>query len=323
MKAITQSRYGSPDVLQFDDVDEPTLGDEEVLLSVHAAGVDRGVWHLMTGLPYLMRALGFGLSAPKQRVPGMDVAGRVLKVGRAVHEFHEGDAVFGTCTGAFAERACARADSLAHMPANLSFEEAAAVPTSAMTALQALRDVAAVEEGDSVLVIGAGGGVGTFAVQLARTLGARVSALCSTRKVELVQSLGASEIIDYTRGEPEVDPRRYDIVLDIAGNRSLAELRRMIKPTGTLVIVGGEGGGRWLGGVDRQLRALVLSPFVEQDLRPMLSTPRKDDLLYLRDLIERGSVQPVVERVYPLYEASAALRQLERGHVAGKLVVSA
>jgi NADPH:quinone reductase-like Zn-dependent oxidoreductase len=320
MKAIVQDRYGSADVLRLEDIDVPVPGDDDVLVRVHAAGVDPGVWHLMTGLPYLVR-LGFGLRGPKLRVRGLDVAGRVEAVGGNVTGFQPGDAVFGTCDGAFAEYACARQDRLAPMPANLNFEQAAAVPISGCTALQALRDKAKVQPGQRVLVTGAGGGVGSFAVQLAKAFGAEVTGVCSTAKTDLVRSLGA-DVIDYTWEDFADQPRRYDVIVDTAGLRSLSHLRRCLTPKGALVIVGGEGGGRWSGGVDRQLRAQLLSLFTAQRLFGLLATEPRSDLDTLRQLIEDGQLMPVIDRTYPLNEAPDAIRRLERGEARGKLVVT-
>jgi NADPH:quinone reductase-like Zn-dependent oxidoreductase len=244
MKAIVQDSYGSADVLELREVERPEVGDDDLLLSVHAAGVDPGVWHLMTGLPYLVRVMGFGLRAPRTRVRGGDVAGRVEAFGRNVKGFRAGDEVFGVCDGSFAEYASAREEKLAPKPANLTFSQAAAVPTSASTALQGLRDGGGVQAGQKVLVIGAAGGVGSFAVQIARALGAEVAGVCSPTKVDLVRSLGAERVIDYTREDFAEGGQRYDVILDTAGNRPLSRLRRALAPRGTLVIVGGEGGGR-------------------------------------------------------------------------------
>jgi NADPH:quinone reductase-like Zn-dependent oxidoreductase len=322
MKAVVQDRYGPPDVLELRDIDRPPVGDDGVLVRVRAAGVDPGVWHLTTGLPYLVRLMGFGLRAPKSRVRGMDLAGQVEAVGRNVTHFREGDDVFGTCDGSFAEYACARQDDLAPKPANLSFEQAAAVPISGLTALQGLRDRGEVRAGQSVLVIGAAGGVGTFAVQIAKAFGAQVTGVCSTAKLDLVRSIGADHVIDYTREDFEQGDRRYDVILDTAGNRSLSRLRRALASRGTLVIVGAEGGGRWTGGTGRQLRALLLSPFVQHRLRPLLSVGSKPDLLLLKDLIEAGKVTPVIDRTYPLRQAPEAIRHLAEGHARGKLVIA-
>ena len=320
MKAIVQDRYGSADVLRLRDIDRPELGNDDVLVRVLAAGVDPGVWHLMTGLPYLVR-LGFGLRAPKTPVRGMDVAGRVEEVGENVTQFEVGDEVFGTCNGSFAEYARATEDKLALKPANLSFEQAAAVPVSACTALHALRDSGEVRAGQKVLIVGASGGVGTFAVQLAKAFGAQVTGVCSTTKLELVRSIGADQVIDYTRDDFSQMGERYDLILDIAGNRSLSLLRSALTPEGTLVIVGGEGGGPWLGGTDRQIRALILSPFVRHNLRNFISVENKEDLLVLKELIESGKVTPVINRTYPLREAPDAIRYLEDGHARGKVVI--
>jgi NADPH:quinone reductase-like Zn-dependent oxidoreductase len=322
MRAMTQDRYGSADVLALDDVAEPVLGDEDVLIRVRAAGVGPDVWHLMTGLPYFVRLMGVGLRRPKTRVPGRDVAGSVEAVGKDVTQFRPGDEVFGSCPGAFAEYACARADSLAPKPANLTFEQAAAVPVSGCTALHGLRDVGGLQAGQTVLIIGASGGVGTFAVQLAKAFGARVTGVCSTTKVDLVRSLGAEHVIDYTREDFPDGARRYDLILDTAGRRSLSKLRRALAPQGTLVIVGGEGGGRLTGGFERQLRAAALSPFVGQRLRSVMSTERREDLLFLKDLIEAGKVAPVIGRTFPLEDAAKALGDADEGHGRGKTVVT-
>jgi NADPH:quinone reductase-like Zn-dependent oxidoreductase len=322
VKAIVQDTYGSPDVLQLGEVDTPAIGDDEVLVRVHAAGVDQGVWHLMAGLPYLMRIAGFGLRAPKNPIRGYDIAGRVEAVGENVTRFHPGDEVFGTCRGAFAEYASAEADRLAPKPANLTFEQAAAVPISGYAALQAVRDQGQVRARQRVLIIGAGGGVGTFAVQLAKTFGAEVTGVCSTTKMELVRSIGADRVIDYTREDFADGRNRYDVILDIAGNRSLSHLRRALASQGTLVIVGGEGGGKWLGGIDRQLRAHVLSLFVRQKLGTWVSRERKEDLETLRELLEAGKVAPVVDRTFPLSELPEAIRYLREGRAHGKVVIT-
>jgi len=322
MKAIVQDTYGSPDVLELRDIEKPVVGDDEVLLRVHAAGIDPGVWHLMTGLPYMVRLMGYGLRKPKHRVRGVDVAGRVESVGEGVRRFRAGDEVFGTCRGSFAEYACAREDKLAPKPANLTFEQAAAVPVSGLTALQGLRDKGNVRPGHKVLIIGAGGGVGTFAVQIAKAFGANVTGVCSTTKTDLVRSIGADRVIDYTREDFADGRERYDAILDTAGNRSVSHLRRALAPRGTLVIVGGEGGGRWTGGFDRALRALVLSPFVSQKLGGLVSTETAEDLVVLKELIEAGKVTPVIEKTYPLGEAPEAIRYLAEGHARGKVVVT-
>ena len=322
MKAIVQDMYGSPDVLELRDIDKPVIGDDDVLVRVHAAGVDQGVWHMMAGLPYLIRIAGFGLRAPKNPVRGYDVAGRVEAMGENVSRFQPGDDVFGTCRGSFAEYACAQVDRLAPKPANLTFEQAAAVPISGYAALQAVRDQGKVRAGQRVLIIGAGGGVGTFAVQLAKAFGADVTGVASTAKTEMVRSIGADRVIDYTREDFADSRNRYDVILDIAGNRSLSHLRRALAPEGTLVIVGGEGGGKWLGGIDRQLRAQLLSPFVRQKLGTWISKEREEDLETLRELLEAGKVTPVVDRTFPLSEVPEAIRYLRDGRARGKVVIT-
>ena len=322
MKAIVQDMYGPPDVLELRDIDKPVVGADEVLVRVHAAGLDQGVWHQMAGLPYPIRIAGYGLRAPKNPVPGMDVAGRVDAVGDDVTQFQPGDEVFGTCRGSFAEYACARPDRLLPKPASLSFEQAAAVPISGYAALQAVRDQGKVRAGQRVLIIGAGGGVGTFAVQLAKAYGAEVTGVASTTKTELVRSIGADHVIDYTREDFADGRNRYDVILDIAGNRSLSHLRRALAPEGTLVIVGGEGGGRWLGGTDRQLRALALSPFVRQKLGTWISKERREDLVELHELLELGKLTPVVDRTFPLSEVPEAIRYLREGRARGKVVIT-
>lgn len=321
-KAIVQDTYGSADVLELRDIDKPEIGDDDVLVRVHAAGVDPGVWHLMTGLPYLVRIMGYGLRAPKTRVRGMDVAGRAEAVGKNVTQFQAGDEVFGMCDGSFAEYACAKKDNVAPKPSNLTFEQAAAVPVSGFTALQGLRDRGEIQAGQKVLIIGAAGGVGTFAVQLAKAFGAEVTGLCSTTKVDLVRSIGADHVIDYTRDDFAQTGERYDVILDTAGNRSLSHLRRALSPRGTLVIVGGEGGDRWIGGTDRQLRALVLSAFVRHNLRTFIAMASKEDLLFLKELIEAGKVTPVIDRTYSLSEVPEAIRYLEKRHARGKVVIT-
>ncbi len=322
MKAIVQDTYGSPDVLELRDIDKPVVGDDDVRVRVHAAGVDPGVWHLMTGLPYLVRIVGYGLRKPKARVRGTDVAGRVEAVGKDVTRFQPGDEVFGDCDGSFAEFACAREEKLATKPANLTFEQAAAVPISAFTALEAVRDVGKVQPGQKVLIIGASGGVGTFAVQMAKAVGADVAGVCSTTKMDLVRSIGADHAIDYTREDFADGRQHYDVILDTAGNRSLSHLRRALTYQGTLVIVGGEGGGRWLGGTDRVLRGLILSPFMSQKVRSFIALGSKEDLQFLKALIEAGKVSPVIDRTYPLSEVPEAIRYLEKEHARGKVVIT-
>jgi NADPH:quinone reductase-like Zn-dependent oxidoreductase len=322
MKAIVRDTYGSPDVLELRDIDKPEIADDEVLVHVHAAGVGRDVWHVMTGLPYPIRLVGFGLRVPKNPVIGSDVAGVVEAVGKYATRFQPEDEVFGIGKGSYAEYVCAREDKLVHKPANLTFEQAAVVAISGLTALQGLRDHGKVHPEQEVLVIGASGGVGTYAVQLAKAFGAHVSGVCSTTKVDMVRSIGADHVIDYTREDFAEGDKRYDLILDIGGNSSLSRLRRILTPQGTLVIVGGEGGGRWLGGNDRQLRALMLSPFVGQKLRTFISKENHEDMNVLKELIESGKVTPVIDRTCPLSEAPEAIRYLEEGHTQGKVVIT-
>src|SRR6266498_3855326 len=298
MKAIVQDRYGSTDVLEFRDIDRPEIADDEVLVRVHAAGVDRGVWHLMTGLAYPIRLAGYGLRAPKTPVPGMDLAGVVAAVGTDVTRFSPGDEVLGIGKGAYAEYARAPEHKLVHKPADLTFEQAAVVSISGLPALQGLRDKARVEPGQQVLIIGASGGVGTYAVQLAKAFGAEVTGVSSTTKVDLVRSIGADHVIDYTRDDFADGTRRYDVILDIGGNSPLSRLRRALTPAGTLVIVGGEDGGRWTG-MDRQLRALARSPFVRQRLTMLTSRQRHADLERLAQLIAAEELTPVIDKIYP------------------------
>jgi NADPH:quinone reductase-like Zn-dependent oxidoreductase len=326
MKVIVQDSYGAAEVLELRDVDRPVPTDDEVLVRVHAGGLDRGVWHVMTGLPYLVRVVvpTLGLRRPKVAVRGMDLAGRVEAVGGTVTRFQPGDAVFGwTDGGSYAQYASAPQDHLAPKPANVSFEQAAAVPTSGLAALQGLRDVGEVQPGQRVLVIGAAGGVGSFAVQLAKAFGAHVTGVAGSAQLELVGSIGADEVVDHTRADVTDGARQWDLILDTAGHRSLSQLRRALTAGGTLVIVGSEGRGRWLGGFDRQLRALTLSRLVGQRLRMLSSTPRQEDLQTLRELIEAGKVTPVIDRTYPLVEVPQAIRYLVEGHGgAGKIVIT-
>jgi NADPH:quinone reductase-like Zn-dependent oxidoreductase len=322
MRAIVQDRYGSADALELRDIGQPEIAGDEVLVRVHAAGVDRGVWHLMTGLPYPIRMAGYGIRAPKTPVPGTDVAGVVEAVGHEVTGFQAGDEVFGTGQGTFAEYARAPESKLALKPANLTFEQAGVLALSGQTALQGLRDRGRVQPGQKVLITGASGGVGTFAVQLAKAFGAQVTGVCSTTKADLVRSIGADHVIDYTHEDFADGKQRYDMILDIGGNSSLSRLRRALAPTGTLVIAGGETGGRWLAGNDRQLRALLLSRFVSQKLTTFISTQNHKDLIVLSELIEAGKVTPVIDRTYPLSEAPKAIRYLEQGHARGKIVIT-
>jgi NADPH:quinone reductase-like Zn-dependent oxidoreductase len=321
MKAMVQDRYGTADVLELEDIDKPEIGDDDMLVRVLAASAHIGDWHIMTGLPYLIRMVS-GLRTPKAHVRGSDVAGRIEGVGKDVTRFQPGDEVFGTCDGSFAEYAIVRQDKVSPKPVNLTFEQAATVPTSGSTALQGLRDVGKLQPGQKVLIIGAAGGVGSFAVQIAKAFGAHVTGVCSTSKVDLVRSIGADEVIDYTVEDFAETGQRYDLILDVAGNRSVSHLRRALAPRGTLVIVGGEGGGRWFGGIDRQLRASMLSPLVSQKLGTFISKPNGEDLVVLRELIEAGKLTPVIDTTYPLSEVPEAIRHLEEGHARGKVVIT-
>ncbi|TRW46077.1 NAD(P)-dependent alcohol dehydrogenase [Georgenia yuyongxinii] len=317
MRAIVQDEYGEADVLRLARVPRPQIGDAEVLVQVHAAGVDRGVWHVMTGLPYLGR-LAFGLRRPKNPVLGGDVAGTVVAVGSAVTGFAAGDEVYGWGKGTFAEYAVVPAARLARKPANLSFEQAAVVPVSASTAWQGLHDAGRIQAGQHVLVVGASGGVGSYAVQLAKVAGAEVTGVASTEKLDLVRALGADHVIDYRTQDWADGARRYDLILDIAGNPPLGKLRRALTPTGTAVITGGEDGGSFSGGMNRQLRALALSPFVKQRLTFFLGVVRRRDLERLTELIEAGEVTPSVGASYPLDRAPDAVRDLASGKIRGK-----
>lgn len=315
MHAIRFDRYGSPDVLRLADVPIPEPAAGEVLVRVQAAGVDPGVWHIVTGTPYAVRA-AFGLRRPRRGSVGGDVAGVVERVGEGVTAWAPGDAVFGVATGSFAEYAVARADRLVRRPEALPVEQAAALPTSALTALQGLR-LGGADAGKRVAVLGAGGGVGHFAVQLARIADAHVTAVCGPDKVDFVRGLGADVVVDYTRERPQGP---FDVVLEIAGNRPVAELRRLAAPGGTVVLAGGEGGGALLGAAERQLRA-TLTPWMRPRVRPLLSMPTPADLEHLAGLAGAGQLCAHVDRVLPLDGAAEALRELERGHTRGKLVL--
>jgi NADPH:quinone reductase-like Zn-dependent oxidoreductase len=324
MTAIVQDRYGSaPEgLLRVAEIDKPAIGDDEVLVRVRAASVDRGTWHIMSGLPYPIRLAGFGLRRPKYANPGRSLAGTVEAVGADVTGFVPGDEVFGMSTSTFAEYAAARANKLALKPANLSFGQAAAVPVSGSTALQAVRDHGRVQAGERVLVIGASGGVGSFAVQIAKASGAEIIGVCSTAKVDMVRALGADSVLDYTHEDFADGGQRYDVILDIGGNARLSRLRRALTPRGRLVIVGGETDGRLLGGSGRQIRARLLSPFVGQKLGTFIASENAADLSALRELIESGRLTAAIDRTYPLAEAPAAIRHLMDGQARGKLVIS-
>lgn len=322
VRAIVQARYGSAAELSLGTVPRPAPARGEVLVEVRAAGLDRGTWHLMTGRPYLMRIMGYGFFAPKNPVPGRDLAGTVVAVGEGVTKLRVGDEVFGIGEGSFAEVARAREDKLAHKPAGLPFEEAAVLGISGLTALHAVRDAGRVRAGQRVLVIGASGGVGAFAVQLAKLEGAEITAVCSGAKADLVRSLGAHRVIDYQREDFTEAAEPYDVILDIGGNTPLARLRRVLSPTGTLVFVGGEDGGDWTAGFGRQLLAAALGVFVKQ--RFVMLTPREEaaGLVELAKLAEGGALRPALDRVCPLEEVSAAMRDLEAGKVRGKVAVA-
>jgi NADPH:quinone reductase-like Zn-dependent oxidoreductase len=324
MTAIVQEHYGDDpeDVLRVEQVARPTIGDDQVLVRVHAASVDRGTWHVMAGVPYPIRVAGFGLRRPKYANPGRSLAGRVERVGRDVTELQAGDEVFGVGHSTFAEYAAAPAAKLAMKPTNLSFKAAAAVPISGLTALQAVRDRGKVTSGQRVLITGAAGGVGTFAVQLAKAHGAEVTGVGRTDKLDAIRALGADHVVDYTRQDPLASGQRYDVILDIAGNRRLSELRRALTSAGTLVITGGETDGRWVGGTDRQLRAQLLSLFVSQQLRTFISSENGADLATLRTFIESGQVTPLIDGAYPLEATARAVRRLLDGDVTGKVVIT-
>ncbi len=318
MKAIVQDMYGSADVLQLREIDRPEIGADDVLLRVHAAGVDFGVWHLMAGFPYAVR-LVMGVRRPRNPVRGMEVAGVVEAVGSNVTAFKTGDEVFGVCEGSFAEYARASQARVLAKPSNLTFEQAAVVPISATTALVGLR-AAKVEAGQKVLVIGAGGGVGSYAVQLARSMGADVTGVCSTSKLEFVRSIGATHVIDYTREDFADGGRRYDVIIDLAGSRAVSHLRCALTPTGTLVILGGEGGGRWLG-VGRQLWSKIVGIFSRQRFRSPIGLVNQKDLGILKEMLEAGKITPIIDRSYPLSDVPMAIRALAEGHSRGKSVI--
>jgi NADPH:quinone reductase-like Zn-dependent oxidoreductase len=323
MKAIVQDKYGSPDdVLELKDIDKPAFKDDEVLVRVHAAGVNISDWILMRGVPYILRMVS-GLRKPRNRVPGDDIAGTVEAVGKNVRRLQPGDEVFGWCKGAFAEYACAGEDNFAPKPATLTFEQAAAVGVSAFTALQALRDHGKVQPGQKVLINGASGGVGTFAVQIARSFGSDVTGVCSMRNMDMVRSIGAGKVIDYTQEDFTKSGQRYDLILDNVANHSLSEFRRVLTPKGTLLPNGGgHSSDGWIGPLGSVFKVLVLSLFVRQQGRPFLSLPNKEDLATLKELVESGKVTPVIDRTYPLSETSEAIGHVGEGHAQGKTVIA-
>jgi NADPH:quinone reductase-like Zn-dependent oxidoreductase len=321
MKAIVQKRYGSAEVLEFAEVDDPTPGEDEVLVRVVAAGMDRGAWHFMTGQPYLMRILGFGFRAPSVKVPGTNFAGVIERVGPSVSGFAPGDEVYGATRGTFAERAVAPITKIAPKPASLSFEEAAVLPYPTFVALQALRDHGQVRPGQRVLVVGASGAVGTIAVQLAAAFGAKVTGVCSGRHAELVRSLGADDVIDYTTEDFADGSRTYDLILDIGGCTAVSRLRRALTPEGALVILGGEG-DRWIGGTQRQLWANLLSPFVRQRLKSFVVKENARELLALNELVADGKVTPVLGASFSLADAAHAVETFEAGTTPGRIVIT-
>ncbi len=323
MKAIVQDTYGPADVLELREIELPEVGENDVLVRVRAAASGPDVWHIMTGQPYMARA-ALGFRRPKVRVRGWDVAGTVEAVGASVTDFRPGDEVMGVAEGgSFAEYAVTSPDKLVPKPANLSFEQAAALPISGVTALQALRDKAQVQPGQTVLVIGAGGGVGTLAVQVAKAFGAHVTGVASTSKLDLVRSIGADDVIDYTREDFTDGSKTWDVIVDTAGRRPLRQLRRALTPRGTLVVVGGDGGGRWTGGFFRgMLRGPLVSPFVGQKLMGLNSKVTREDLQGVAELAEAGKLTPVIGHTYALSETPEAIRELEAGHAAGKLVIA-
>jgi NADPH:quinone reductase-like Zn-dependent oxidoreductase len=321
MKAIVQTRYGSPDVLLFTDVEQPIVGDHQVLVRVHAAAVNIGDWHLLRGVPYVIRLVA-GLQRPRRKTPGLDIAGQVVAVGRNVRQFRAGDEVFGWCKGAFAEYACAAESDLLPKPANLTSEQSAAVGDSAFTALAAVRDRGKVQPGDKVLINGASGGVGTFAVQIAKAFGANVTGVCSTRNLDMVRSVGADDVVDYTSEDFVQTGQRYDVMLDLVGTRSLSDCRRALTPRGTYVVVGVKDMGRWLG-LGRQIKALLLSPFVRQRIRVFVVRHNREDLGVLKELVEAGKVAPIIDRRYALSDVPDALRYQGDGHARGKIIIVA
>ena len=324
MRAVVHTQYGAvaADVLRCATVSRPTVGEDDVLVRVHASSVDRGTWHIMAGLPLPIRLAGFGVRAPRHLNPGRCLAGTVTAIGTAVQSFQVGDRVFGTSDGTFAEYVTAHPDRLALIPSGLSFMQAAAMPVSGVTALQAVRDHGRVSAGQHVLVVGASGGVGTFAVQIAKAFGARVAGVCGPAKTELVHALGADDVIDYTSTDFAAGATRYDVILDIGGNSSLRRLRRALVPQGTCVIVGGETSGRLLGGFDRTLRALMLTPFISQDFRNFIASENGADLQVLGDLVEAGHLAPALDHIFALSEAAAAVQHVAGGHARGKTVIT-
>jgi NADPH:quinone reductase-like Zn-dependent oxidoreductase len=320
MRAIVYAEYGPPDVLQLTEVATPAPKDDEVLIRMRAASVNPLDWHYMRGTPFVLR-LAAGLRKPKVTRLGADLAGQVDAVGKHVTQFQPGDEVFGVCKGAFAEYVCASESAVVLKPAHVTFEQAAAVPVAAFSALQGLRDKGQIQRGQKVLINGAAGGVGTFAVQLAKVFGADVTGVCSTRNLDMVRSIGAHHVIDYTQEDFTTSGQQYDLIFDAAGNHSLSDCRRALTPEATLVLVGGPNKGRWVGPLTGVLKAVVVSRFVSQKLRPFLAHSSKADLFVLRELLEAGKVAPVIDRTYPLSDVPEAIRYLEEGHARGKVVI--
>jgi NADPH:quinone reductase-like Zn-dependent oxidoreductase len=320
MKAAVFTRYGPPDVVQITDVEKPVPKDDEVLIKVRAASVNAGDWHIMRGTPYLLRVM-VGLRKPKITRLGMDVAGQVEAVGRNVTQFKPGDEVFGACRGAFAEYACTSESSLVTKPNNVTFEQAGSVPVAALTALQGLRNKGQIQPGQKILINGAAGGVGTFAVQIAKWFGADVTGVCSTRNVEMVGSIGADQVVDYTREDFTKGTQRYDLIFDSVGNHSLSACRRVLNPKGIYIVNGGPN-GRWMGPLTRGIRARMLSRFVSQSLVMFLTRRSKEDLAVMHELMRAGKVTPVIDRSYTLSEVPEAIRYLEEGHARGKVVIT-
>jgi NADPH:quinone reductase-like Zn-dependent oxidoreductase len=321
MKAIVYSRYGSPDVLRYEEIEKPTAGDGEVLIRVRAASVNPFDWHLMRGMPYFLRIVA-GLRQPKETRLGVDVAGEVEATGKKVTSFKAGDEVFGACRGALAEYARTPESALVTKPDSVTFEQAAAAPLAALTALQGLRNEGQIRPGQKVLINGAAGGVGTFAVQIAKSFGADVTGVCSTRNLDMVRSIGADRVVDYTREDFTRSAQRYDLILDAVGNHSLSACRRVLNPTGNYVAVGGPSGRWMIGFLARVIAAPVLSRLVSQKLSIVMTRPSQEDLATVRDLLAAGRVTPVIDRRYELSEVPAAIRYLEAGHARGKVVIT-
>jgi len=324
MKAVVYTNYGSPDVLEIRDVKKPVPNDDQVLIKVRAASINPLDWHFIEGTPYIMR-MGIGLRKPKDPRLGVDMAGEVEAVGKNVTQFKPGDEVFGARTGAFAEYVCVRADKAVVLkPANVTFEQAASVSIAGLTALQGLRDAGRLQPGQKVLINGASGGVGTFAIQIAKTLAADVTGVCSTRNLELVRSLGADHVIDYTKEDFTKSNQRYDVILDNVGTQPLLGFRHVLTPNGIYVMIGGGGpnDGKWIGPMARPIKAMVMSPFISQKMGMMMARQSKDDLKILADLMQSGKVKPVIDKTYPLSQIAEAIRYLEAGHARGKVIIT-